>query len=323
MAHISEFVTLEQHLKSESDFHGWFPTLVPMINTIARASKAVAHHVRSAEITGLIGAAGHDNSSGDHVQVLDTIAEDTIEQFAINSGLVSCMASEERENIIPIPKGYKTGIYVLMFDPLDGSSNINCNITVGTIWGVRERNGIDPNAVGNCLDKGKTLTAAGYTIYGARTQFVYTAHNGVHVFTLDPVTGEFLLTQRKVKMPLSGKVYSTNEGNTKNWSDGVKKYVQHLKDTDHVGRCSGAMVADFHRILLNGGIFFYPGPKLRLIYEAAPIALIASQAGGKATDGINNILDIMPTDIHQKTPLIFGSQQDVRDYLDITSSKIV
>lgn len=323
MAHFPDQITLEQHLRSESELHGWFPTLPSMISVIARASKAVAHTIKGAEIMDLIGAAGHDNKSGDHVQMLDTVAENTIEQIAISSGLVSCMVSEEREDIISIPKGYKTGMYVLMFDPLDGSSNINCNITIGTIWGLRERNGVDPNAIENCLQKGKTLTAAGYAIYGARTQFVYTARNGVHVFTLDPVTGDFILTQRAVRMPLSGKVYSANEGNTKNWSEGVKKYVQHLKDTDHVGRCSGAMVADFHRILLNGGIFFYPGPKLRLLYEAAPIALIASQAGGKATDGVGNILDIIPTSIHQKVPLIFGSQEDVRDYLEITSSKIV
>lgn len=323
MAHLADQVTLERHLASESQFHGWFPTLAPMIETMARASKVVAHHIKGAEVTGLIGAAGHDNTSGDHVQVLDTVAEETIEEFAISSGLVSCMASEEREGIIPIPKGYKTGMYVLMFDPLDGSSNINCNITVGTIWGLRERNGTDPNAIGNCLHKGKSLSAAGYTIYGARTQFVYTAHNGVNVFTLDPTTGDFVLTKRKVRIPLNGKVYSANEGNTKNWSEGVKRYVQHLKDTDHVGRCSGAMVADFHRILLNGGIFFYPGPKLRLLYEAAPIALIASQAGGMATDGVGNILDIVPTDIHQKVPLILGSREDVQDYLEITSSNIV
>ena len=322
MAHFPDQITLEQHLKSESDLYGWFPALSSMISTVARASKAVAYTIKGAEITGLIGAAGHDNKSGDHVQMLDTVAENTIEQIAIGSGLVSCMASEEREGIIPIPKGYKTGMYVLMFDPLDGSSNINCNITVGTIWGLRERNGPDPSAVENCLQKGKTLTAAGYAIYGARTQFVYTARNGVHVFTLDPVTGDFILTQRAVKMPSRGKVYSTNEGNTNSWNERVKKYVQHLKDTDHVGRCSGAMIADFHRILLNGGIFFYPNPKLRLLYEAAPVALLASQAHGSATDGINNILDITPTDIHQKVPLIFGSREDVQEYLDITRPQI-
>lgn len=317
MAHIADLVTLEQHLKLEAEL-GWFSLLAPMIYTMARAGKAVAHSISNAEITGLIGATGHDNTSGDHVQMLDVVAQDTIKKFAAASGLVSCMVSEESGGIIPIPKGYSVGEYVLAFDPLDGSSNINCNITVGTIWSIRHRVGIDDTAVENVLQKGKTIQAAGYILYGARTQFVYAANHGVHVFTLDPISGDFILTQRNIRMPARGKVYSANEGNTNSWNEGVKKYVQHLKDANRVGRCSGAMVADFHRILLNGGIFFYPNPKLRLLYEAVPAAFIAKAAGGAATDGIGDILNILPTDIHQKTPLIFGSSEDVQEYLDIT-----
>lgn len=288
---------------------------------MARAGKDVAHTLSGAETSGLIGAAGHDNKSGDHVQMMDMTAQDIIKDYAAASGLVSCMVSEESESIIPIPKDYRTGQYVLAFDPLDGSSNINCNITVGTIWSIRDRNGLEPNSVENVLHPGKTLAAAGYILYGARTQFVYSAWHGVHLFTLDPVSKEFILTKRSIKIPPRGKVYSTNEGNTNSWSEGVKNYVKHLKDTDHVGRCAGAVVADFHRILLNGGIFFYPGPKLRLLYEAAPLAFIAGKAWGRATDGVGDILDIVPTDIHQKVPLIFGSREDVAEYLEITGQK--
>ena len=322
MAHLADEITLERHLISEEQLHGCYPLLGSMILTMARAGKAVAHALSGAETSDLIGAAGHDNKSGDHVQMMDMAAQEIIEQYAASSGLVSCMVSEEKDGIIPIPKGYKSGQYVLTFDPLDGSSNINCNITVGTIWSVREDSCINPNTVENCLKKGKTLSAAGYILYGARTQFIYAALNGVHVFTLDPVSKEFILTSRNVKMPPRGKVYSTNEGNTKTWSEGVKKYVQYLKDGDSVGRCSGAAVADFHRILLNGGIFFYPTPKLRLIYEAAPLAYIANKAWGRATDGTTDILDIIPTTIHQKIPLIFGSRENVAEYLDITALQI-
>lgn len=319
MAHLADQVTLEDHLRIESNRHGWYPTLAPMIFTMARAGKAVAHGLSNAEVTGLIGEAGHDNNSGDHVQMMDMFAEETIEHYAAASELVACMASEEREGVIPIPQGYKAGHYVLAFDPLDGSSNINCNITVGTIWSVRDTTGIDNNSVENFLQKGRTIKAAGYTLYGARTQFVYASWNGVHLFTLDPASGEFILTKRNIKMPARGKVYSANEGNTKNWSEGVKRYVQHLKDTDHVGRCSGAMIADFHRILLGGGIFFYPNNKLRLIYEAAPVAFIASKAWGRAIDGIREIQDIIPTDIHQKIPLIFGGRDDIQEYMEIVN----
>lgn len=323
MAHLADQITLEQHLRRESELYGWFPPLVAMITTMARAGKAIAYGLSNAEIDELVGAAGHDNKSGDHVQKLDIFAEETIERYAAASGLVSCMASEESVDLIGIPKGYTSGPYVLMFDPLDGSSNINANITVGTIWAVRLQTCVDSATPENYLQKGKTLEAAGYILYGARTQFVYTARHGVHVFTLSPESGEFILTYRNAKIPERGKVYSTNEGNTKHWNEGVKKYIQHLKEGDHVGRCSGAMIADFHRILLGGGIFFYPNHKLRLLYEAAPVALIASQAGGKATDGVNDILDIIPSDIHQKVPLIFGSKGDVQEYLDITGSNIV
>ena len=321
MAHLADQITLAQHLKQEAHQNGWWPLVAPMIETMARAGKAVAHALSGAETSGLIGAAGHDNKSGDHVQMMDMTAQDIIKQYAASSGLVSCMVSEESEGIIPIPQGYQTSQYVLAFDPLDGSSNINCNITVGTIWSIRDRNGPDANAIENALYPGKTLAAAGYILYGARTQFVYAAWHGVHLFTLDPISKEFILTKRALKIPQRGKVYSANEGNTKNWSDGVKNYVKHLKDTDHVGRCSGALIADFHRILLNGGIFFYPNDKLRLLYEAAPVAFIASKAWGRATDGTRDILDITPTDIHQKVPLIFGSRDDVAEYLEITGQK--
>lgn len=321
MAHLADQITLEQHLKRESELHGWFPPIISMVTLMARAGKAIAHGLSNAEIDGMVGAAGHDNQSGDHVQKLDMFAEETIEKYAAASELVSCMISEERKEQFGVPKGYKAGMYTLMFDPLDGSSNLNANITVGTIWGTRLQTGIDDLELKNCLQMGKRLEAAGYILYGARTQFVYTARAGVHVFTLSPASGEFILTNRNVKIPPRGKVYSTNEGNTKFWSEGVKKYVQHLKDGDHVGRCSGALVADFHRILLGGGIFFYPNDKLRLLYEAAPIALLAKEAGGLATDGTNNILNITPTSLHQKTPLIFGSKDDVNEYLDITGQK--
>jgi len=233
------------------------------------------------------------------------------------------MASEESEGIIPIPDGGKRGRYVLMFDPLDGSSNIDVNASIGTIFSIHRKitTGID-GVLEDCLQVGTEQLAAGYFIYGSSTMMVYTTGHGVNGFTLDPSLGEFLLSHENIKIPKRGKIYSINEGNVNQWDAGTRRYVDHVKsDQKSDGRpyslrYIGSLVADFHRNLLKGGIFLYPGPKgkLRLLYEAAPLAMVVEQAGGNASTGSQRILDIVPESLHQRVPLIIGSTEDVRLY---------
>jgi fructose-1,6-bisphosphatase I len=233
------------------------------------------------------------------------------------------MASEESEGIIPIPEDGRRGKYVLMFDPLDGSSNIDVNASIGTIFSIHRKvtYQID-GSIADCLQPGNRQLAAGYFIYGSSTMMVYTTGNGVHGFTLDPSLGEFLLSHENIKTPTRGKIYSINEGNFNKWDVGTQRYIEALKqESKELGRpyslrYIGSLVADFHRNLMKGGIFLYPGPKgkLRLLYEAAPLAMIAEQAGGAATTGDTRILDIQPSSLHERVPLILGSREDVEEY---------
>jgi fructose-1,6-bisphosphatase I len=242
------------------------------------------------------------------------------------------MASEEDEEPVPVPDGKPVGKYALLFDPLDGSSNIDVNVSIGTIFSIHRRvtPGTGPGSLPDVLQPGAKQVAAGYVLYGSSTMLVYTTGQGVHGFTLDPTIGEFLLSHPNIKTPDVGKYYSVNEGNWSKWAPPVQRVVETFKHGDSRvkaknARYIGSLVADFHRNLLSGGVFLYPADtksvrgKLRLLYEAAPMALIVEQAGGKATDGRTRVLDIVPKDLHERTPLVIGSKADVEYATSIMS----
>ena len=294
---------------------------------ILLASKIIAREVRKAGLVEILGLTGEINVQGEEVKKLDEYSLQVFVRVLQRGGSLCVMASEETEDIIRIPDKYPKGKYVLVFDPLDGSSNIEANVSIGTIFGIYKRRSEDEcGHDGNyedVLQPAKNLVAAGYVIYGSSTMFVYTTGQGVHGFTMDPSVGEFLLSHENIQIPKRGKIYSVNEGNYNNWSEGIRRYIDYIKrDKNKNGkpyksRYIGSLVADFHRNLLYGGIFLYPrdkkakNGKLRLLYEAGPLAMIVQQAGGYASNGVENILDIEPTKIHQRTPLFIGSEEDV------------
>jgi fructose-1,6-bisphosphatase I len=302
-----------------------------LLTQLALAGKVIAREVNKAGLVNILGFTGQQNVQGEQVTKLDVFANATLVEALEASGHVCVMASEEAdEPIIPGPE-YPRGPYAVLFDPLDGSSNIDINITIGTIFSIRRK--VSAGASGtleDLLQPGDRQVAAGYIVYGSSTMFVYTTGNGVHGFTLDPSLGEFLLSHENIRMPKRGSIYSANEGNYSTWSPGVQQYVNSLKDPQrkpYKGRYVGTLVADFHRTLLMGGIFLYPADmtepqkpagKLRLLYEAAPLAFLAQQAGGRASTGSEDILHVQPTRLHQRVPLIIGSAEDVstaEDYI--------
>ncbi|MFC1565195.1 class 1 fructose-bisphosphatase, partial [candidate division KSB1 bacterium] len=271
------------------------------------------------------------NVHGEEVQKLDDFAQNIFVNTFEKSGHLCMMISEESDTIIEIPPDNPSGRYILSFDPLDGSSNIDANVSVGSIFGIFRHSKPDKEPTEeDVLQPGRDVAAAGYIIYGSSTMLVYSTGQGVHGFTLDPSIGEFLLSHEHIRIPKKGKIYSVNEGNYIDWDDNLKRYIKSLKEPEAAGvkpyslRYIGSLVADFHRNLLYGGIFLYPGDKrnpggkLRLLYEAIPLAYVAEQAGGAATDGKRRILDIKPDSLHQKIPLIIGSEEDV-----ITSGKYI
>ena len=254
---------------------------------------------------------------------LDIFAHETMVRMNSFTNRLAVMASEEQDGIISIPADYGVGKYVLVFDPLDGSSNIDVNVSIGTIFGIYRRlSQSGPGILQDCLQKGKHLVAAGYIIYGSSTMMVYSTGHGVHGFTLDPGLGEFLLSHSNIQIPQTPKYYSVNQGYAPYWSQGVQRFTQWLQGMDPEekrkplsGRYIGSLVADFHRNLLSGGIFYYPADarrphgKLRLLYEAIPLAFIAEQAGGYASDGRGPILERQPESLHQRTPLFIGNRE--------------
>jgi fructose-1,6-bisphosphatase I len=318
-------VTLQRHLTEQQKLHpaasGQFSAL---LWEFVLAVKMIAREVRRAGLIDILGAAGTENVHGEQVQKLDTYAQERLEIGMARSGLLCCMASEERPEVIPIPRDQPRGKYVFLFDPLDGSSNIDVNISIGTIFSIHRR--ISPGEDGrleDCLQPGTRQISAGYVLYGSSVMLVYTTGKGVHGFTLDPTVGEFLLSHPDIKIPSRGKTYSINEGNAASWDAGTSGYVAWCKEKDaatnrpYSHRYVGTLVADFHRTLINGGIFMYPSspkPKLRLLYEASPMAMLAEQAGGRATTGTKRILEIEPTELHQKVPFVTGSPEDVARY---------
>jgi fructose-1,6-bisphosphatase I len=292
-----------------------------LLHSIEIASKYISSKVRAAGLFRLLGVEGSTNATGDQVKKLDVIANESFITSLKRSHKVSAMVSEENENIIFVEGS--AGKYVCVFDPLDGSSNIDANVSIGTIFGIYRTEGA-PATERDVLQPGTKLVAAGYTMYGSATILVLTTGNGVNMFTLDPTSGEFVLTHPNVKTPEKKNIYSVNEGYCKFWFDPLKKYIEHIKNpkTDkdvYSQRYVGSMVADVHRTILYGGIFMYPADtrskdgKLRLLYEANPMAMIIEQAGGKATTGTGRILDIQPTSIHQRCPVFLGSKKNVEE----------
>jgi fructose-1,6-bisphosphatase I len=320
-------VTIERHIVGEERRHpGASGSFSSILSSMALSAKLIAREVRSAGLADILGRAGYENVQGEVVQKLDEYAQEVIYKAMDHIGHLCCMVSEEDPDVIPIPDKFPVGGYVLLFDPLDGSSNIDVNVSIGTIFSIHRKVSEGPRGtMEDCLQPGFKQLAAGYVVYGSSTMLVYTSGDGVHGFTLDPTIGEFILSHPSIRIPEpSGRMYSVNEAYTPRWSDGQRRLLDHLKGMDGANphpfgsRYIGSLVADFHRTLLTGGIFMYPRDqrspegKLRLLYEAAPLALICREAGGMATDGERDILDLVPTSLHQRTPLYIGTGEFVQ-----------
>jgi fructose-1,6-bisphosphatase I len=327
----SSVVTIERHIiEQERKYPEATGAFSNILYDIALAAKIISREVNKAGLVDILGAAGTTNVHGEGVKKLDVFAHEVIFKALDHGGRLCCMASEEAEEILPIPDRFPTGNYVLLYDPLDGSSNIDANVSIGTIFSIHRKVSNAPRGgVEDCLQVGRKQVAAGYVVYGSSTMLVYTTGTGVHGFTLDPSIGEFVLSHPDIRIPTPPqRIYSCNEGNYARWSAGQRRLIDHLKGLDGANekpfsaRYIGSLVADFHRTLLYGGIFMYPGDaknprgKLRLLYEAAPLAFICEQAGGRATDGERDILDIQPTKLHERTPLYIGS----REFVDLAES---
>lgn len=321
-----KFMTLERHIiegqRQHPDATGEFSGI---LHGLSLAAKLVWREVTKAGLVNILGKTDRMNISGDVVKKLDEFADQTIYKAMDHTGHTCVMASEENEDLLHIPEGYPNGRYVLLYDPLDGSGNIDANITVGSIFAIYHR--VTPSGPGtlkDVLQPGVKLDAAGYVLYGSSMMFVYCTGHGVHGFTLDPTVGEFLLSHENIRIPAKGNIFSMNLGNFNRWSPGMQKYVRHMQEEDpaterpYALRYVGSLVADVHRTMLYGGIYCYPGDskneqgKLRLMYENNPLAFIVENAGGAASDGKTRTLEIVPDSLHQRSPLYIGSREDVR-----------
>jgi fructose-1,6-bisphosphatase I len=324
----SHVTTIERFILDQEDrYPEATGELSNLLYDICLAAKIIAASIRRAGLVNILGASGIQNVQGEEQQKLDIFANETLKNCLKHTGRVCVMGSEEDDDIIPVPPEYPVGKYAVLFDPLDGSSNIDVNSAVGTIFSIHRRISMHGRGTAaDVLQPGCQQVAAGYVMYGSSTMLVYTTGQGAHGFTLDPTIGEFLLSHPRIVTPRVGKYYSVNESNFPRWNKGVQAAVRGLKGdlteglngvTPKNSRYIGSLVGDFHRNLISGGIFLYPADsknpmgKLRLLYEASPMAFIAEQAEGSATDGVNRILDIMPEKLHQRTPLVIGSREDV------------
>ncbi len=313
-------LTLSRHLRREQHRHpDATGELTGILEQIGTAAKIVSCEVNKAGLVDILGFTGEQNATGDEMQKLDVYAHDIFREALGWSGHFCVMGSEEEPEPIPPPEGVLPGRYAVAFDPLDGSSNIDVNVSIGTIFSVHRR--VTESGRGEAADllqRGREQVAAGYVIYGSSTMLVYTTGDGVHGFTLDPSVGIFLLSHDNIRIPARGKTYSVNEAYAARWQAGVNRFVGDLRASGYKSRYIGSMVADVHRTLLRGGIFMYPGDadaplgKLRLLYEAAPMAFLMEEAGGCASTGDAPILDIDPTELHQRTPVFMGSVEEVR-----------
>lgn len=323
---MNSFMTIQRHILEEEKKHPEATgELSALLSDLTMAAKVISLEVNKAGLVDVLGYTGDQNIHGENVKKLDIFAHDMMIHAMNHGGHLAVMASEEEEDIIHIPERHHIGKYVLLFDPLDGSSNIDANVSVGTIFSIYKRisPGGEPGTMEDCLQPGHKQVAAGYVVYGSSTIMVYTAGDGVHGFTLDPAFGEFLLSHPNIQTPKTANIYSLNEGNYKYWHKGLKKYIKYVQDADdrrgkpYSARYIGSMVADIHRNLLYGGIFIYPADrrspngKLRLLYECNPMAFIVEQAGGRAINGKQRILDIKPKALHQRVPIYIGSKNAV------------
>jgi len=321
-------ITLSRHIRAEEQAHpDQAGELSSLLAQIAWAVKVITYALRGASPLDLLGGTGEVNVQGEAVKKLDVFANETFVAAFRQMGLVCAVVSEEMEEPFLLAEDCERGEYTLFIDPLDGSSNLDVNGTVGSIFSIHRRRG--PGGRGDepdLLRPGSAQVAAGYALYGPSTVLVYTAAHGVYGFTLDASIGEFRLSHDRIRIPARGRTYSANEGNARGWSSAIRRFLEALKDPDperggpYSARYSGALVADVHRILLEGGVYLYPadptdprqpGGKLRLMYEAAPLAFVTEQAGGRASTGTERILAITPMSIHQRVPLIIGSPEEV------------
>jgi len=321
--------TIERHIaETQRRFPEARGSFSGLLNNIAFATRLIASQVRRAGLVDVLGETGDENIQGERVMKLDRIADQTLVRVVANGGYVCAMGSEERADLIPLDDDQPAGPYILLFDPLDGSTNVDVNVSIGTIFSILKRlSPVDtPVDDRDLLQPGYRQVAAGYVLYGSSTMFVYSAGMGVHGFTLDPDSGEFLLSHENIRFPERAEFYSVNEGRSPRWDQRTRQLVGCFREgTDDrkplASRYVGSLVADFHRNLLKGGVFLYPmaredpdGPlmaKLRLMYEAAPLAWLAEQAGGYASDGTGPILRREPESLHERVPLIIGNSDEV------------
>lgn len=317
----SNVVTLEQYvIQKEQNFPYATGQFSKIIRDIVLASKIINREVNKAGLVDIIGLTGNTNVQGEEVMKLDIFSNEHMIDALFKGRMVCAVGSEENDDFIIKPKS--DGKYIVLMDPLDGSSNIDVNVSIGTIFSIYRRfdDGGAELTKAELLQSGAKQLAAGYVLYGSSTMLVYTTGNGVNGFTLDPSIGEFLLSHPNMKFPASCDTYSVNEGHYRNFFEGTKAYLRHIKSVSEIpykSRYIGSLVADFHRNLLKGGIFMYPGThqkpkgKLRLTFEANPMAFIAEQAGGYASNGHISIMDVQPDDLHERTPLFIGNKEEV------------
>jgi len=320
-------ITLDRHLRDETGRgRSLVDGLPALLAALAGASGVLARQVRRAALSGSLGYSGDTNVTGDSQKKLDVIADETVLDAIAPTGLVAAVVSEELKDAKVLAEGAEAR-YILCIDPLDGSSNTDINGAVGTIFRIYPRAAGGPvDEARDLLRRGSEQIAAGYVMYGPATLLVYTAGDGVYGFTLDEDSGEFVLTHDRVRCPARGHYYSANLGHLKEWRPGIRKYVEYLTERDPATRRPyslryvGALVADLHRSLIEGGLYFYPADqghsngKLRLLYECAPLAFVIEQAGGRASTGAQRILEVRAGSIHQRVPFVIGSAEDVELY---------
>ena len=313
--------TLSRHvLQQFSSFTPEAQDISAIMNRIALAAKLISRRLsRAGLMAGALGFTGETNVQGESVKKMDIYANDVFISVFKQSGLICRLASEEMEKPYYIPENCPVGRYSLLYDPIDGSSNVDINLNVGSIFSLRQQQGEDlDEEAKDLLQGGDQQIAAGYILYGPSTVLVYSLGKGVHSFILDPSLGEFILAEENITIPAHGPVYSVNEGNYWQWDESIREYIRYVhRHEGYTARYSGALVGDIHRILFQGGVFLYPGTtsnpdgKLRLLYESAPLAMLIEEAGGKASTGTQRLLDFIPDKLHARTPLIIGSSKDV------------